>query len=200
MESDDPVMTQLIGRLAGLPGHPADDAFYLNLFAGRDPYEGRLVSAIMIGDLKPISRGTVTLASADPARPPVADLGFYTAPGDLDRMRAAYRHAWAIAGHPAFARTVAGVPMIDDALVADDERLGGLLRAMTFSRGALLGGARMGAPGDGDAVVDEHCRVSGVDALRVADLSVVPVPLRAPTALDAMMIGEHAAAWIAAGL
>ena len=188
MEATDAVLTQLIARLAAIPGHPRDDAFYLNLFTGPDPYEGRPTSAIMVGDMSPRSRGTVTLTSADPAVPPAVDLAFYTADGDLARMRAAYRHAWSLTAHPSFAKTITGTP-IDDALVADDARLDALLRAMTFSRGTLLGTAAMGP------VVDAHCRVHGVAALRVVDLSIVPVPLRAPTAIDAMMLGEHAAQW-----
>lgn len=186
MESTDPVMTQLLARLAAIPGHPQDDAFYLNLFAGADPYEGRPVSAIMVGDLNPASRGSITLTSADSGAPPAVDLAFYSADGDLDRMRAAYRHAWELAAHPAFAKTISGCP-IDGALVGDDDDLAGFLYATTFSRGGLLGGAAMGP------VVDGHCRVHGIEGLRVVDLSIVPVPLRAPTAVDALMIGEHAA-------
>ncbi|TMR11347.1 hypothetical protein ETD86_36035 [Nonomuraea turkmeniaca] len=51
-------------------------------------------------------------------------------------------------------------------------------------------------PGDPSAVVGEDRRVRGVDGLRVADPSIAPVALRAPTALDAMMIGEPATALI----
>lgn len=186
MEGTDPVMTQLIARLPAIPGYPEDHAFYLNLFSGPDPYEGEPTSAIMIGDMKPESRGTITLTSADPSAPPAVDLGFHSAPGDLDRMRAAYRHAWEIAAHPSFAKTISAT-QVTDALVADDEHLTGLLCAMTFSRGTLAGGARMGP------VVDGQCRVHGVDGLRVADLSIVPVPLRATSAFDAMLLGEHTA-------
>jgi choline dehydrogenase len=196
----DAVLTQLIGRLAAIPGHEPDDAFYVNLFTGPDPFDGDPVSAIMVGDMMPRSRGTVTLAGPHPSRPPVVDLGFYRAGGDLGRMRAAYRYAWALAGHPAFARTITEVAMVDEATVADDERLDQLLRAMTFSRLTLAGSARMGPDGDPAAVVDEHCRVRGVEGLRVVDLSVVPVPLRGPTALDAMMLGERVAGWVAAGV
>jgi hypothetical protein len=63
--------------------------------------------------------------------------------------------------------------------------------AMTFSRLTLLGGAAMGPDGDSAAVVDEHCRVRGVEGLRVVDLRVVPVPLRATTAPKATMIGAR---------
>ncbi|MFG1945792.1 GMC family oxidoreductase [Nonomuraea sp. NPDC048826] len=191
----DAPMTQVIARLAAIPGHAEDEGFYLCPFAGPPPDGGPVLVAIMIGDLAPASRGSVTLAGSGIR----VDLGFYSAPGDLARMRDAYRHAWSIAGHDAFARTVTGFAGVDAAVVADDERLDGLLREMTFSRLAVLGGAAMGPDDDPEAVVGQDCRVRGVDGLRIADLSIVPVPLRAPTALDAMMIGEHAAALIAAG-
>ncbi|WP_028921745.1 GMC family oxidoreductase [Pseudonocardia acaciae] len=197
--SGEAMLNQLIARLEAIPGHATDGAFYLNLFTGPDPYAGQPVSAIMVGDMRPGSLGTVRVAGPSPAEPPVVDLGFYREAGDLERMVAAYRHAWAIAQHPAFTRTISGFEMVDDALVADDDRLREALRAMTFSRLTLHGGAAMGPPGDPEAVVDERCRVHGVGGLRVVDLSVVPVPLRGPTALDAMMLGEHAAGWIAAG-
>ncbi|WP_188194804.1 GMC family oxidoreductase [Nonomuraea sp. SYSU D8015] len=191
-------VTQVIARLAAIPGHEPDDGFYLCLFAGPPPGGTEVMISIMVGDLNPASRGAITLTGPSPGDPPRIDLGFYTAPGDLGRMRAAYRHAWSIAQHEAYARTVDRFYEVSDELVGSDEALDGLLRAMTFSRLALLGGAAMGPPDDPSAVVGEDCRVRGVGGLRVADLSIVPVALRAPTALDAMMIGEHAATLITA--
>jgi choline dehydrogenase len=58
----------------------------------------------------------------------------------------------------------------------------------------------MSPEGDPLGVVDEHCRVRGVEGLRVVDASIVPVPLRAPAALTCKMLGEHVALWVAAGL
>ena len=189
---DDP-LRRVIARLPQVPGHPADDAFYLCLFVGPSPGGGPPLSALMVGDMAMASRGSVTLASADPTVPPLVDCAFYTAPGDLDRMVAMYRHAWEIANHAAFSATVDHFEAIDDALIADDEQLGAALRAMTFSRINPVGGCAMGPPGDPMAVVDAHGRVHGVEGLRVADASIVPVPLRAPAALTCMMIGEHIA-------
>jgi choline dehydrogenase len=190
-------VTQVIARLSQIPGHPPDDGFYLCLFAGPEPGGSDPMTTIMIGDLNPVSRGAITLAGPSPHEPPDVNLSFYTAPGDIERMRAAYRHGWSIAQHPAFAKTVSGFVMVTDDVVASDERLDELLRGMTFSRLTLLGGAAMGPQGEPSAVVGDDCRVHGVEGLRVADLSIVPVPLRSPTALDAMMLGEHAAHLIA---
>jgi choline dehydrogenase len=197
--------TQLIARLEGFPGHPVDQAFYLSLFAGMStagPMAAMIgapvINAVMIGDMAMASRGRIALRTDDSAGPPVVDLGFYTAAGDLDRMRAAYRHAWEIANRAAFTATVDRFAMVDDDTVGDDEKLDGILRATTYSRLNLVGGATMGADTDPMAVVDARCRVRGVEGLRVVDASVIPVPIRAPAALTCMMLGEHGAALIAA--
>jgi choline dehydrogenase-like flavoprotein len=54
-----------------------------------------------------------------------------------------------------------------------------------------VGSAAMG-PGDDD-VVDPRLRVRGVDGLRVADASVLPVQVSGNTAAPAMLVGYRAA-------
>jgi choline dehydrogenase len=51
----------------------------------------------------------------------------------------------------------------------------------------------MGPASDRDAVVDRDLRVHGVDGLRVADASIMPVIVNAPTHATAVMIGEKCA-------
>lgn len=207
--ADGPTL-QLLARLPGFPGHPADQAFYLCPFADLDlaasptPALAAMIGApvatlVMVGDMRPASRGRMTIRSADPAEPPVVDLRFYSAEGDLARMRAAYRRAWEIVNHSAFRDAVERVALVDDALVGDDDRLNGLLRMSTQSRASLLGGCRMGPDGDPSAVVDEHCGVRGVEGLRVVDASIVPVAMRTVPALTCMMLGERVAPWVASG-
>jgi choline dehydrogenase len=197
--------TQLAARLAGFPGHPPDHAFYLSLFTGMAiPELSRMVGApilnlVMVGDMRIASRGRMWLRSRDPADLPAVNLQFYSADGDLERMRAAYRHAWHIANHAAFTATVDRFALVDDDLIGDDERLGELLVATTNSRWNLVGGCPMGPDDDPLAVVDQHCRVRGVECLRVVDASVIPVPIRAPAALTCMMLGEHVSPWVAQG-
>jgi choline dehydrogenase len=50
------------------------------------------------------------------------------------------------------------------------------------------------------AVVDERCRVRGIDNLYVADASVMPTIPRANINLPTMMIGERAAEFVHADL
>jgi choline dehydrogenase-like flavoprotein len=53
---------------------------------------------------------------------------------------------------------------------------------------------RMGPSAD-SAVVDQYCRVHGLDRLRVVDSSIMPVVVRRCPAATAVMIGERAAAF-----
>ena len=53
--------------------------------------------------------------------------------------------------------------------------------------------ARMGAPGDADAVVDPRLRVKGVKALRIADGSIMPFLPAINPCITTMMIGEKCA-------
>jgi choline dehydrogenase len=46
------------------------------------------------------------------------------------------------------------------------------------------------------AVVDQYCRVHGIEGLRVADASVMPDVIRANTNATTIMIGERVADWI----
>jgi len=58
------------------------------------------------------------------------------------------------------------------------------------------GTCRMGPASDRAAVVDAHLRVRGIDGLRVADASIMPVIVNAPTHAACVVIGEKCAAMI----
>ncbi|MGP0051427.1 MAG: GMC family oxidoreductase [Solirubrobacteraceae bacterium] len=190
---------QLAARGPGFAGCTPDGAAYFCLFAHM-PVEPALepllraprVHWLIVADLAPAGRGRVTLRSGDPHVPPVCDLGLYAADGDLARMRAGMRAAWELAQHPAFTAQVERFALVGERTIGNDPRLDDLLRKRTMSR-QPWGGCPMGGAGDPDAVVDARCRVRGVDGLRVADASIVPVPLRAGGVLTCLMIGERLA-------
>jgi choline dehydrogenase len=56
----------------------------------------------------------------------------------------------------------------------------------------------MGPESDMMAVLDQYCRVRGVEGLRVVDASVMPNIVRANTNLICIMIGERVADWMRA--
>lgn len=64
--------------------------------------------------------------------------------------------------------------------------------------GHPAGTCRMGHASDPDAVVDAHCRVLGVEGLRVVDASIMPVITSANTNLSTIMIAEKAASMMLA--
>ena len=57
----------------------------------------------------------------------------------------------------------------------------------------------MGCDRDPMAVVDQYCRVRGLENLRVIDASVIPDVARANTNATTMMIAERLAEWLTSG-
>ena len=53
-----------------------------------------------------------------------------------------------------------------------------------------------GPAGDSNAVVDQYGRCHAVDALVVADASIMPAVPRANTNLTSIMIGERVGEWL----
>ncbi|KAI1503591.1 hypothetical protein F5X99DRAFT_374886 [Biscogniauxia marginata] len=119
------------------------------------------------------SRGAVTLRSADPDAPLRFDPRFLAEAFDRRVAVGALREALRVARHEDCARdTVAQVvgPEGDS-----DEDLLEYWRQSVASSWHMTGTAKMGRAGDADAAVDADFRVRGVEGLRVADMSVVPV-------------------------
>jgi choline dehydrogenase-like flavoprotein len=63
----------------------------------------------------------------------------------------------------------------------------------------ISGTCKMGPASDPMAVVDQYCRVRGVESLRVVDASVMPDVVRANTNCTTIMIAERCADLIKGG-
>jgi 5-(hydroxymethyl)furfural/furfural oxidase len=83
-----------------------------------------------------------------------------------------------------------------DALIADAAALRAWISVGAIPFYHPCGTCRMGDAGDPAAVVDEQCRVIGVDGLRVADASIMPCVPRANTNLPVIMIAEKLSAML----
>jgi choline dehydrogenase len=138
---------------------------------GQDPADRPHVGVAL---MRPHSRGRVTLASADPAVPPVIEQRYDSAPADVA----------ALASGAELARElISGTTTFGDAAWSTSQHLAGT--------------APMGAEDDPRAVLDARCRVRGIDALWVVDGSALPeITSRGPHATIAM-IGHRAAEFIA---
>ena len=140
--------------------------------------------------LQPASRGTVRLASADPAVPPRIDPGYLSDPADEPVLVAGVRRAQRLLGQPALAGLL-GAPLLAGALDPSTVAIGGYLRAHADTLYHPVGTCRMGA--DPASVVDPQLRVRGVLGLRVVDASALPVIPRAHTHAPTVMLAERAA-------
>jgi choline dehydrogenase len=141
----------------------------------------------------PYSRGEVRLRSADPAAPPIIDSRYFSDPRDLPVLAEGVRRARAIAAQPEIARFV--TKEIQPGPVADDpEALVADIRKKANNVFHPVGTCRLGT--DVDAVVDTELRVRGVECLRVADASVLPMLGTSGTYALALMVGERAAAFL----
>jgi predicted dehydrogenase (TIGR03970 family) len=146
-----------------------------------------------VGLQREVSRGRLTLASADPLSQPRLEYGYLAEEGDRRRLREGVRLAVELLRTRGLASLTAGRTGPPDDVLAGNDDLDGWIRSHLTTAIHLSGTARMGPDSDPGAVVDQLLRVRGVEGLRVVDTSVMPqVTLRGPAA-TAVMIGERAA-------
>ena len=141
-------------------------------------------------NLRPQSRGSVTIRSADPADKPMIQPNYLSTPGD--RMVAANslrltRRIMAQAPLAPFTpqEYLPGVEFNSDDDLANKA---GDIGTTIFHP---VGTARMGS--DADAVVDDQLRVHGIDGLRVVDASIMPTITSGNTNSPTVMIAEKGA-------
>ena len=138
------------------------------------------------------SAGELRLASPNPYDKPHIDYRYLRSDEDRRRLRQAVRLCREILTQPAFEQIV-DRPASPTAEVMDsDQALDAWLLRNVFTTFHTSGSCRMGPASDGLAVVDQYCRVHGVDNLRVVDISICPDVVRANTNATAIMIGERA--------
>ncbi len=143
--------------------------------------------------LRPESRGSVVLASADPAAHPKITFGLLSQPNDWRKL------SRGIAIFRALARSRRLEPHIKREIgprdaAADD--LEAYVRRTAVTAHHPCGTCRMGTESDETAVVDAELRVRGVKALRVVDASIFPDQLGGNINAPVIMIAEKIAAEI----
>jgi choline dehydrogenase len=148
------------------------------------------------GVVTPKSIGHLELRSADPAAPPRIDPNYLAEPEDLAVLVEGVKLARKIMGSPAFAR-YRGDEYLPGTAVQSDEDIEEFVRNYVQNIYHPVGTCKMG--NDELAVVDDHLRVRGVQRLRVADASIMPVIINANTNNPCIMIGEKCADMILQG-
>lgn len=156
------------------------------------PAEGITVGAIL---LRPRSRGTIRLASADPREAAVIDPRYLTDPDGVDArtLLAGLAECERLIATDALGAVTTGgwVQPEGGETMTPVERTEMSMRRYSHTLYHPVGTARMGL--DEASVVDPELRVRGVRGLRVADASVMPTLIRGHTNAPAIVIGERAA-------
>jgi len=127
--------------------------------------------ATRIVAIQPESRGSVRLASNDPAAAPLIHQNFLSSPRDWQSLRAGFRVARNLAAQPSMAPFV-GAEFFPGPICESDDEIDEHIRKTSITVHHPAGTCRMGV--DAGSVVDPALRVRGVDGLRVVDASVMP--------------------------
>jgi len=168
---------------------------YLMRHGFDNPEEGHGFS-IGVTQLRPESRGRITLRSDDPIASPAIDPRYLTEEPDLDVLVEGIRMARGIAHRDAF-DGVRGEEVWPGEGVESDEAIAEWARETVETVYHPVGTCRMGA--DDMAVVDDELRVHGVDGLRVVDASVMPTIPGGNTNAPTIAVAERAAALMKRG-
>jgi choline dehydrogenase-like flavoprotein len=142
--------------------------------------------------LRPESRGTVRLASADPRAAPLIDPNFLAEERDMATLRAGVRLSHRIVDAPAMQEFAPKDRYPID--INDDHALDELIRNRADTVYHPVGTCRMGA--DEDSVVDPKLKARGIEGLWVADASVMPRLVSGNTNAPSIMIGERCADFV----
>jgi len=151
------------------------------------PHSGMTLSVCL---LRPESRGSIAIRSADPMAAPAIRANYLAAEADRIALIRATRRIREIAATPPLADYSEGEFQPGPAAQSDADLLA-FMRAKGTTIFHPAGTCKMGA--DPMAVVDDCLRVHGVDGLRVADASIMPRVVSGNTNAPAIMIGEKAA-------
>ena len=142
------------------------------------------------------SRGEVRLTSADPLAAPRIDYHYLEDPEDLRRLREAMRLAAQLVDSAPYRAIGARRTGPSDAVLASDALLDEHLRLHVGTSVHTASTCRMGTSA-GNSVVDQYCRVHGIENLRIADTSIMPSVVRRCPNATAVMIGERVAEFLA---
>ncbi|KAL8651494.1 MAG: hypothetical protein Q9210_003213 [Variospora velana] len=146
---------------------------YQRNYQKEDPADGYNYATLGSLLAAPLSRGTVSISSANPADPPLIDPNYLSHPADIELAIVAIRRqreVWA---------QMQGVTIGDEALpgphVQSDEDILAFVKQSLAPAPHAAGTCRTGRKEDRESVVDGMGRVYGAKGLRVVDASVFPV-------------------------
>jgi choline dehydrogenase len=151
--------------------------------------------SLMAGMIRPVSRGTIRLGSSDPSDELLIDPGTLSCDEDLHALQSAVALCRTIGAGDAL-REWGARELYPGPELASPEQLSDYVRRSAITYHHQVGTCKMGV--DQLAVVDPELRVRGIEALRVADASIMPVVTTGNTNAPSVMIGERVADFVCA--
>ena len=145
--------------------------------------------------LRPRSRGSVRLLSADPTAAPLLDPNYLADPQDRQMSVRGLKLTQEIMSQAPLKPFIRAERLPGPGIRSDQEYFDFICQHSKTSHHPA-GTCRMG--GDPQAVLDSRLRFNGVEALRVADASVMPRLISSNTNAASIMIGEKASDMIRA--
>ncbi len=154
------------------------------------PFHGM---SLHVCNLRPASRGRISLASANPLAPARIEANYLQVTDDLVRMREGVKLARTIFEQPSLQPYIRTEDTPGPGCQTDAE-IEQFIRDKAETVYHPVGTCRMGV--DEEAVVDPSLRVRGLEGLRVADASIMPTLVGGNTNAPCIMIGEKCARMI----
>ena len=148
--------------------------------------------SVHVCQLRPESKGFIALKSLDPSAHPLIQPNYLAEEKDRIVMREGVRMTREICYQNAF-DPYRGKEIYPGTDCQSDDEIDAAIRTRGETIYHPVGTCKMGV--DAQAVVDTHCRVHGVENLRVVDASVMPTLIggntNAPTIMIAEKISDH---------
>jgi choline dehydrogenase len=145
---------------------------------------------IGLTQLRPQSRGSITLRSPDPLEPPAIQPGYLTCESDLQALVEGINLCRKVAQASAF-DPFCGVERHPGVEVQGEAAIANYVRESSLTGDHSVGTCKMGT--DALAVVDAALQVRGIAGLRVVDASIMPTIVSGNTNAPTVMIAEKAA-------
>jgi choline dehydrogenase len=144
---------------------------------------------VHVCQLRPESRGYISIKSADPLTAPIIQPNYLEAEEDRRALREGVRQARDVFAQKAF-DPYRGPELMPGAHIQRDDQIDAWIRRTAETIYHPVGSAKMGK--DRDSVVDTSLKVYGVEGLRVVDASVMPSLVSGNTNAPTIMIAEKA--------
>jgi choline dehydrogenase len=142
--------------------------------------------------LRPKSRGSITLQSNHPLAHPDINPNFLSHPDDVKILLEGLKKCRHYLNSKILAPHLGRIETPNDSLQSDEELIE-WIQSHTDTAYHTVGTCKMGTPDDDMAVVTPDLKVVGIEGLRVADTSIMPLIVSANTNAAAIAIGEKCA-------